>query len=258
MTKFIVIIFVVLFVYVMLWAFRKIRKWKGGEHGWAFKGRMGDILRNTLGEKCYGTLNPYRGSEIGDFLVSLLFLSAAVMNADKKVLISEVDYVKKYFLSLFGRKEAEEFIKNLRIMLNQQLEIESVSNQIGQYMPYPLRLQLLHVLFGIASADDSYHVAEVDILNKIAGYMGVLDADFLFICDIFVKPIKGAYEILETSPDASYDEVKKNYHKLLVEYDPVRVSHLGEHIRKAASLKSQTLKTAFVQIEKQQENEFFS
>ena len=42
------------------------------------------------------------------------------------------------------------------------------------------------------------------------------------------------YKILEVSPDATDDEVKKAYRKAAMKYHPDKVSHLGEDVRKKA------------------------
>lgn len=81
-----------------------------------------------------------------DFNVSLLVLSAAVMKADGKIMKSELDYVKRFFLQNFGQQRAENYIKMLREILNQDYNLYDVGRQVGQYMDYSSRLQLLHYL----------------------------------------------------------------------------------------------------------------
>ena len=46
--------------------------------------------------------------------------------------------------------------------------------------------------------------------------------------------ISDCYKILEVSPDATDDEVKKAYRKAAMKYHPDKVSHLGEDVRKKA------------------------
>ena len=273
MTKLIVFLLIGFFVYAVMQAFRKkdtagttpgkgsqqgpksnYGKWIGGGLGWAFGGPLGAILGFSLGSMFEGssaTTNPYQGSARGDFAMSLLVLSAAVMKADGKVVKSELDYVKNFFLSQFGIEESERLILMLRNILNQEINIQQVSAQIGNYMEYPSKLQLLHYLFGIASADGQYHDSEVDVIGRIAGFMGVTNADFNSIRAMFVKNINSSYDILEILPDVTDEEVKKAYRRLAVEYHPDKVAHLGEDIRKSATEKFQTLNEAYEQIKKQ-------
>jgi DnaJ like chaperone protein len=268
MTRLIVIIIIAVFVYALIKSFGKksqtganstsdpgqkksYGKWIGGGLGWAFGGPIGAILGFAMGSMFDGTKGNYQGTARGDFAMSLLVLSAAVMKADNKVVKSELEFVKNFFLRQFGLDETERMILMLKEILNQEINVSEVSAQIGQYMDYPSKLQLLHYLFGIAAADGQYHQSEVNVIEQIAGYMGIRTADFSSIRAMFVKNINSAYDILEIIPEATNEEVKKAYRRLAVEYHPDKVAHLGEDIRKSATEKFQTLNAAYEQIKKQ-------
>ena len=266
MASFIVIIILIIFVYALFVAMkkksddaktgsgRKYGKWIGGGLGWAFGGPIGAILGFSLGslfDSAKIETSVYQGTARGDFAMSLLVLSAAVMKADGKVVRSELDYVKNFFLQQFGLVETERLILMLREILKQEINVREVSIQIGQYMDYPSRLQMLHFLFGVASADGQYDASEVRVIEEIAGYMGINNSDFASIRAMFVKNINSAYDILEITPDATNEEVKKAYRRLAIEYHPDKVAHLGEDIRKSATEKFQTLSAAYEEIKKQ-------
>jgi DnaJ like chaperone protein len=269
MTKLIVIIIIAIFVYALIKSFQKkskdepgtenktgqkksYGKWIGGGLGWAFGGPLGAILGFAMGSMFDGSQGTaYRGTARGDFAMSLLVLSAAVMKADTKVLKSELDFIKSFFIRQFGLDESERLIPILKEILNQEINVQEVSIQVGQYMDYPSKLQLLHYLFGIASADGQYHESEVNVIEQISGFMGIRAADFASIRAMFVKNINSAYDILEIVPEATDQEVKKAYRRLAVEYHPDKVSHLGEDVRKAATEKFQNLHAAYEQIKKQ-------
>ena len=68
---------------------------------------------------------------------------------------------------------------------------------------------------------------------------------------MFVKETDSAYKILEISPVATDDEVKKAYRQMAIKYHPDKVSTLGEDIQKAAKEKFQQLSNAYEQIKKQ-------
>jgi len=234
----------------------KYGKWIGGGLGWAFGGPIGAILGFAMGSVLDGVKvekSYYQGTARGDFAMSLLVLSAAVMKADGKVVKSELDYVKNFFLSQFGLDETNRLIQILKEVLNQEINLRDVSVQVGQFMDYPSRLQLLHYLFGIATADRQIDKAEENVIEQISGYMGVDPSDFSSIKAMFVRNINNAYDILELTPDATDEEVKKAYRRLAIQYHPDKVAHLGEDIKKAATEKFQTLNAAYDEIKKQRD-----
>ena len=186
-----------------------------------------------------------------DFSASLLVLSAAVMKADGTVKKSELDYVKRFFLSNFGQEQAEKYILTLREVLKQDIQIAEVSQQIGRYMNYSSKLQLLHYLFGIASADGQVHEKEVDVIESISRYMGIYTADYESVKAMFVKKVDDAYTILGIEPSATDDEVKKAYREMAKKNHPDKVAYLGDDVRKAAEKKFQEINDAYDRIKKQ-------
>lgn len=227
-------------------------KWIGGGLGWAFGGPLGAILGFALGSMFEGgNRNPYQGTPRGDFAMSLLVLSAAVMKADQKVLKSELDYVRSFFVRQFGEEEGNRFVIMLKEILKQDINIREVSIQVGQYMEPPIRLQLLHYLFGIASADNTYHPDEVAVIEQISGFMGISHADYQSVRAMFIKDTNWAYDVLEITKEASNDEVKKAYREMAKKHHPDKVGQLGEDIKRAATEKFQKINAAYEEIKRQ-------
>jgi len=231
----------------------KYAKWIGGGLGWAFGGPIGGILGFIFGSMVDGMQSgkfEYKPTQSGDFSVSLLILSAAVMQADGKVMKSELEYVRRFFIHNFGAAVANQRIQMLQEILRQDFDVREVSAQIAQYMDYPARLQLLHYLFGIASADGQYNPQEVEMIGTISGYLNISRQDYESIRAMFVKDIDSAYKVLEISPDATDEEVKAAYRKMAVKYHPDKVEHLGPEYQKSAQEKFQQLQAAYEEIKK--------
>lgn len=230
-------------------------KWIGGGLGWAFGGPLGAIIGFALGSLFGNNSNSqeYVGqtSQQRDFNVSLLVLSAAVMKADGSVKKAELDYVKKFFLRNFGQEHTEKYILMLREILKQDIQIYDVSQQVGRFMDYSSKLQLLHYLFGIASADGTTHENEVDVISTISKYMGISSSDFQSIKAMFVQQVDSAYKILGIESTATDDEVKKAYREMAKKYHPDKVAYLGEDVRKSAEQKLQEVNEAYEKIKKQ-------
>jgi len=229
-------------------------KWIGGGLGWVFGGPIGVILGLALGSMFDGMNKgkyAYRGTPRGDFAMSLLILSAAVMKADKKIVRSELDFVRNFFIGQFGEEEGARLILMLREILKQDINVQEVSIQVGQYMDYPARLQLMHYLFGIAASDGQYHPDEVNMIETITGFMGISFADFNSVKAMFIKSTGWAYDILEITSSATDEEVKKAYREMAKKHHPDKVGNLGEDIKKAATEKFQKINAAYEEIKKQ-------
>lgn len=235
-------------------------KWIGGGLGWALGGPIGGIIGFLFGsmfDSMNGAEFEYKNTigqpatTPGDFSVSLLILSAAVMRSDGKIMRSELDFVRNFFLKQFGAEFTEKQMLMLREILKQDISLAEVCQQIKQYMDYPSRLQLLHFLFGVAWADGSYHQAEILTIEQIGRLLGIRQPDYASVKAMFIKDTTSAYIILEIAPEASDEEVKKAYRKMALKYHPDRVSHLGEDIQNAAHGKFQELNNAYNEIKKQ-------
>ncbi|MCQ2317203.1 MAG: TerB family tellurite resistance protein [Bacteroidales bacterium] len=233
-------------------------RWFGAGIGWAFGGPIGAIIGFALGSILgSGSITKEDVKFMGenkqqqDFTASLLVLTAAVMKADGVVKKSELDYVKRFFLTNFGQEQAEKYILTLREVLKQDINVADVSRQVGRYMEYSSKLQILHYLFGIASADGQVHDSEVDVINTVSSYMGIYDSDFQSVKAMFVKDVDDAYTILGVDPSATDDEVKKAYRDMAKKNHPDKVAYLGDDVRKAAEQKFQEINDAYDKIRKQ-------
>ena len=225
-------------------------KWVGGGLGWALGGPIGGILGFMFGSMFDGMSSgkseySNKDTQTGDFNISLLVLTAAVMKADGVVKRSELDYVKQYYFRNFGSDHGGQYIKMLGEVLKQDINVREVSLQIGKYMDYSSKLLLIQYLFGIALADGKHHPSEVSIIHSISGYMNVEQKDYESIKAMFIKDTGSAYRILEVNPQASNEELKTAYRELAKKYHPDKVSHLGEDVKLAAEQKFTTLNAAY-------------
>jgi DnaJ like chaperone protein len=249
-------------------------KWIGGVLGWAMGGVMGGIIGFAVGSMFDNSFSG-EGSESqgnaqggtrggfgqartgrpqtqpGDFGVSLLILSAAVMNSDRQVKKSELDYVKEFYKRQFGQAKAESYIIMLRELLQKEIDLREVCLQIKLYMDHASRLQLIHYLFGLSQSDGHVHPDEVQTVKNIANWLGISSIDYESIQAMFVKNSESAYKILEITPQATDEEVRKAYKRMAVKHHPDKVHHLGEDVQKAASEKFKEVNAAYEQIKKE-------
>ena len=243
-------------------------KWIGGALGWAGGGPLGGVIGFALGaliDNISGVDAPQQqtGSRSqkqrqssdttgGDVAMSLVVLTAAVMNADGRVTQRELDYVRRFFTQQFGAPRTQELLIVLRDVLKREIPIGQVCEQIRQYAPHPLRLQLVHYLIGVAQADGQTHPAEREMVRRIATYLGVSEKDLDSMGAMFRRNnVESAYTILEVDSKASDEEVKAAYRRMAKKHHPDKVSHLGEEFQKSAAEKFKKVQDAWERIERE-------
>jgi DnaJ like chaperone protein len=236
----------------------------GGALGWALFGPFGAFLGFTVGgmfenikvgdsAQIPGGSLGGRGQQTqqGDFNISLVVLSAAVMKADGKQLKSELRYIQSFFEQQFGKQAAGQYITMLQEFLKKEIPLQDVSSQIGRYMAMPMKLQLLHYLYGIAKSDGHVHSSEVDCITLIANYMRIPTADQVSIRNMFYQEVDSSYKILEITSKATDAEVKKAYRRMAVRFHPDKVSTLSKKVQEDASDKFIKVQEAYEQIKKE-------
>lgn len=251
-------------------------KWIGATIGWSFGGPIGAIIGLALGSivdsvsdnqrrpfigqgnsgnqrrrSTYTSRPEQTQTQPGDFEVSLLVLSSIVIKADGVQDQRELDFVRKHFVSMYGKERANHAFKLFKSVSKQNISTRQVCLQIKHMMDHPSRLQLLHFLFEIAKADGHVTEDEVRQIYTINGYLGISPSDFESIKAMFFNSVDNAYKILEISKTATVDEIKKAYRKMAKKYHPDKVIHLGEEHQKGAEEKFRQVQQAYEQLQKE-------
>jgi DnaJ like chaperone protein len=231
-------------------------KWLGGGIGFYVYGPTGGLLGFLLGsffdESITTTYNkPAQHISAGTFGMNLIALVASVMNADGKVVKAELDYVKQFFVRQFGERAAKEAIGLLKDILKQDIHLRDACLAIRMNLDYSSRMQLLHVLFNLAASDQMIGPSEINIVELIAGYLGVASHDYNTIKNNYIPKTDTSYKVLEIDPSITNDEVKRAYRKLAMKYHPDKVSHMGEDKRKIADDKFKKVNEAYEIIKKE-------
>ena len=261
-----------------------IGKWIGGALGFIQFGPLGALAGFALGSlfdnmfdqgsMSAGDGQPYGGGTYGggtysqetyrqdskgqrnSFLFSMLVMASYIIRADNKIMHSEMEYVRQFLRANFGEQavsEGEEILLNLfeqrkkMDASNPQAfknTIAQCGQQIAMYMNYSERLQMLNFLVQIAKADGSVVTEEINALKEVAVAMGLNVSDVDSALSLGGTTLEEAYKVLEISPDATDEEVRKAYRKLALEHHPDKVETLGEDIKKAAEQKFKQINEA--------------
>tara|TARA_B100000780_G_scaffold278901_1_gene254273 strand:+ start:7110 stop:7850 length:741 start_codon:yes stop_codon:yes gene_type:complete len=236
-------------------------KWVGGAIGWALGGPIGGILGYQVGKFFTSGIQVNeqgdRGSSQGrgatrggDFAMALVVLSAAVMNADGKVLKSELEFVKKFLKLNFGDDMSDQLLLLLREALKQNVDVRGVAMQIRTNMDHPKRLLLLQYLYGIAKADGNVDKTEIDLIRTIARHLGISAKDITSIEEPFNTGSANPYKVLEITKNATDTDVKKAYRKLAIKFHPDKIGDLGEGPKKQAKERFLQVQSAYEEIKK--------
>lgn len=247
-------------------------KWLGAGLGFTFGGPIGAAIGFAIGSFVNGfseedltkeqreyqekvgqnRSNKYDGdTQSGDFEISLLVLASIVIKSDGKVDQKELDFVRAQFRAMYGEQRASSAFKLFKGIVKKDVSARQVCMQIRSHMPHASRLQLIHFLFGIAKSDGFVSESEVEEIRKIAGYLYINDRDYSSIKAMFYDASDSAYKILEITKEASNDELKKAYRRMVKKYHPDKLQGLGKEHVKGAEDKFLQIQNAYEKLKKE-------
>jgi len=228
-------------------------KWVGIGAGWFLGGPIGAILGYYISKNFFNGKNDNAKA----YELSLLILSSLVIKSDGKILKKELDYVKNFFTNTFGVQKANKYFGIFNELNKQALksQLRPVCQQLNSNVNHASRLQIIHFLFGVSASDNEVHSSEIELINKIAGYLNVNQYDFESIKSMFLNKesensLDKWYAILELENNASEIEIKKAHRKMIVKYHPDKLQGVSEDIVKLAEEKFLLVQKAYENIMK--------
>lgn len=200
-------------------------------------------------------------SEFSNMLIQLI---AAVIKADNKTTDSEIRFIEKSLGTYFSQNRIQVIVQHIKHMLTRErIAVEGISDYVRRTFNIQAKVQLMHLLIGVAAADGLLTKKEFALLKKIAVHMRLPHKTFLQILNMFrfrhegekkrekrksyssAYRIKAAFGVLGISEDSTADQIKKAYRKLAIKHHPDKVVHLGEEMQVAAKEKFQIIAEAY-------------
>ena len=188
------------------------------------------------------------------FTIAVIVLSAKMAKADGHVTRDEVDAFKQAF-----HIPPEEMAGVSRLFDEARQDargFEPYAEQVARmFAGEPAVLEeLLGGLFHIARADGVFHPAEIDFLRNVAAIFGFSPHAFERIRAAHMGPDEAdAYEVLGLSRNATDNEIKQTYRKLIRQYHPDSLMSQGlpQEFIDLATEKMATINAAYDHIEKE-------
>lgn len=256
----------------------------GGLGGAIMGALFGGIIDSIIAKSRINKTTHYYQNHEYDFTEHELNLAAYVAKADQnRLLRSEMTYVQEYFRKQVGSDRLSAVMLRFRDILNSEVDINTICKDINKHASINEKLVILHFLFGFSNADGEMRTEEVNAIWEISQLLGMTRTTFEAVKSMFTRSsygyggynyggygysqggytggsssgsytskatLENDYKILEVSPDATDDEVKKAYRAAAKKHHPDKVSHLGEDVRKAAEEKFAKVNEAYERIKK--------
>lgn len=219
--------------------------------------------RGTYGYSGQSAYNGYNAFGSGrsprsSFIYSFIVLGSYVINADGKIMHSEMELMRKFLRDSFGsdvEREGNDLLLSLFQRQKQQgraafrEEIRRACMEMNLHLDASTRLQMLNFLVLIARADGVLSTEEINTIREIGSFLNLSQADVESILNLESGSsedgsLEDAYKVLGVSPDATDKEVRAAYRQMALKHHPDRVASLGEDVRKAAEKKFQEINAA--------------
>jgi DnaJ like chaperone protein len=227
----------------------KYEKWLGAGIGWFAGGPVGSLLGFAAGAYMEPDTKKYQNTgHTSEFETNLIVLAAAVIKADGKVTLAEINFVREFFRDHFSPDHVDEKMNILNHCLQKSYNPRKACDDIRLSASPSTRHQVVNFLFDLSLSDSELNQSELELIFKLAGWLNVNDVEFKKIKVSFSSTGDSKYTLLGVKMNASYDEVKAAYRKLVLEYHPDRNIHLSAAEQTILAEKFRRIQEAFDKI----------
>ncbi|MGM0642902.1 MAG: co-chaperone DjlA [Thermodesulfobacteriota bacterium] len=191
------------------------------------------------------------------FFVAAFSMLAKIAKADGRVTENEIASVKDFMKNELNldpetMKTAQNIFKEA---INSSEHFDSFARQfydVFRHQPRIIEL-MMDLLLRVSTADGSISEQEEKLLFSAAGIFNISDDEFSRLKSRYVKDVNKYYAVLKVNENASDEEVKKAYRKLVSEYHPDKIEAKGlpEEFVKFANDKFKEIQEAYEKIQKE-------
>jgi DnaJ like chaperone protein len=190
---------------------------------------VGDAGGGFLGElaRVFGLDRSVEPQNDIAFTIAVIALSAKMARVDGVVSPLEVQAFKQVFQTA---PEEEGNVKRVFNLAKQDVAgYESYADEIAKLLKDNKKLlqDVLEGLLYVAAVDGALHPDEDAFLAEVSGRFGFSPSEFRFFRARFVADHGNPYDALRLSPQATNDEIRQQYRKLVADNHPDKLMGRG-------------------------------
>lgn len=230
----------------------KYEKWLGAGLGFVVSGSplgavigfgAGKLLESDSKEKLF-----YPTSSISDLEINILQLAAAVIQTEKGVTHSEINFVRDFWKARFGKNLLEEKMSIFNHLLQKKYDTQKACIDLYNSSEISTRHQIIHFLFDLAECDKPLSNKELSMIASIAGWLNINRIDFAKIEESRRPKERTVFDILGAKETDSTSLIKSKYRKLVLQFHPDKHPNISNTERKKMEQKLREIQEAYQQI----------
>jgi len=226
----------------------------GAAAGLAVGGPLGALVGGFAGHMVVDRDNETPPDKQVAFTIGVIALGAKMAKVDGQVTKDEVRAFKEVFKVPEG--EAHNVARVFDLAKQDVAGFESYAKQLALLFKEDKAMlhNILDGLFHIAESDTSLGPLERDYLATVAKHFGIGDAEFSYILARHIPAErKSPYDVLGIPPQTFDDDLRRHYHRLVVENHPDKLIARGvpEEFVKIATRKIAAINEAYDEVRRE-------
>ncbi len=189
------------------------------------------------------------------FVFLLVNILVRIAQIDGTVTRAETGAIVNFFRQHLHYNQSQIFwVKDqINEALGSSAPLEAFLTDFKSHFGYEPRLILLELVYQVLFTNPQVKADELAMVQRIVDHLEIMPFDHQAIRSKYVsgfvrrpaEDVNRYYEILGLSPGVDFEQVKRAYRKLSMQYHPDKVAYLGEEFREIAEEKMKELNQAY-------------